>query len=391
MKSIPSRLAALTFAGASLAVALPSQFVWPASYASVPGNAVMNAPFSYRPVTVQSGQAALGTRCMVIIDPASLPFGTGTVLTQLAFRRDVSYPTQGYAGETGSLSVRLGRANLLPNDVQDVRFARLWDGAWTEVAAIPSFSVPAEPAPGTNLPSFNLVIPFTNSYTWQGGPLAIDIVFTPSGGVPTQFRIDAFAQPRPQTGSSRRVGEGCTGSNGFTPFHYALPETTMPGMSMRVQVEGGRLPPTPGSFEILAFHLVGLQNTSYQGSPLPFALSTFGGLPSCFLRTDPLLSYTVLVRNNSRMFSRAVNSVPLPANSALVGAVLYSQWLLPDTGTAAPLPIIASDAQAITLGEIVPTPTPRMACTIWKYGAAGFDNESGRMVPDGYGPVIRFN
>jgi len=32
-----------------------------------------------------------------------------------------------------------------------------------------------------------------------------------------------------------------------------------------------------------------------------------------------------------------------------------------------------------------------MATTIWKYGAAGFDNESGRMVPDGYGPVIQFN
>ncbi len=50
-----------------------------------------------------------------------------------------------------------------------------------------------------------------------------------------------------------------------------------------------------------------------------------------------------------------------------------------------------SDAQRITLGQIAPAPTLPRARTIWRYGSSGLNSESGRMVVQEYGPVIRFN
>lgn len=376
---VPHRVAH-GLAAAALAAVLPAQFVWPTAYTGAPGNAVMNAPF-----TAQPGHATNSTRCMVVLDAASLPFPTGTVLSQLSLRRDVGYGNQSYSGSSGTLTVRIGPAVAPPDQIQDVRFARLWGAAWTEAAVIPNFAVPAAPAPGGSVPPFSIVIPFTRTYTWSGGPLAIDMVFTPSSGS-AQWRVDAFAQPRPQHGISSPAGAGCVATNGFAPYHYALPETAMPGVPLVVQVEGGVLPSSPVAAENFAVHVVGLQNL-----PAPLPLAVVGGPSACMLHVDPLLTYTVLVGNNSKLYARATNTIALPAQPSFVGAVLFSQWLLPDTATNAALPLIASDAQAIMLGAIAPAPQARLARTVWKYGATGFDNESGRMVPDGYAPILRFN
>ncbi len=324
-----------------------AQYYWPAGHASSAGNAVMNAPFSARP-----GHPTATTRCMVVIDPSTLPFPVGTQLTRLSLRRDVRYPNQGYASASGTLVVRIGRAVAVPDQLQDVAFMRLWDGMPTIVCnttpQVP-FSIPGASAPGTSVPPFAIVIPFTQPYTWTGGPLAIDFVWTPLSGSST-FRVDAFATPR-VNGTFRPAGAGCRASNGFIPFHYALPETTMPGAVLTVQMEGSRLPPSPGSMESFAIHLLGLQNTTYQGQSLPLALSASGGMPGCYLRVSPLLATTVAVSNPSALFARATSRVALPAQASLVGTVLYSQWLMLDGGYSAPMPLIASDAQAITLGQ----------------------------------------
>lgn len=363
----------------------PAQYYWPAGYVAAPGNAVMNAPF-----TTQPGYPVPGTRCMVVIDPASLPFPIGTVLTRISLRRDTSHATQGYAAETGNLIVKIGRAVATPSQIQDVQFSRVWDGQPTQVFAQAPFVVPAAAAPGTSVPPFNVVIPFTTNFTWQGGPLAIDFLFTASTG-PSPWRVDAFAVDRPQTGTGRPAGGGCRGSNGFIPFHFVLPETAMPGAQLTVQMEGSRLPPYPGAPESFAYHLLGLQNSTFLGSPLPMPLTAFGGPPGCFLRVDPQLTIRTVVSSPSALFARATNAIAVPAHPALVGAVIYSQWLLFDTGLAQPLPVTVSDAQAITLGDIAPPPATLAARTIWKYGATGFDDDYGRMVPDDYGPILRFN
>ncbi len=375
---------------ASVGLVAPSalaQLVWPAAYATAPGNAVMNAPFS-----AYTGQPTGATRCMVIIDPSSLPFPVGTVLTRLSLRRDRTYASQGYGAFTGSLSVRLGRAIVAPDGVQDVRFGRLWDGNATQVfnAAGSSFVLPVAPAPGAGLPPFNVVIPFTTNFTWQGGPLAVDLLWTPSSGS-SVWRLDAFATPR-GNGTFRTLGPGCAGSNGFTPFHYALPETTLPGSMLTLQMEGAVRPPTPGTLQDVSLHLIGLSGTTYMGLPLPLNLATVLGMPAgCFLRTDVLLSTLVPVTNSSALFGRSQVQIALPSTPAFAGAQLYSQWLLFDLGVNAPFQATVSDGIEITLGQVPPPAAPRRARTLWKYGATGFDIDSGRMAADEYAPVMRFN
>mgnify|MGYP003342218685 CR=1 FL=1 len=113
----------LVAAIAALSSALPAQFVFPSAYAGTLGNAVMNAPF-----TALTGQPTGSTRCMVVMDPTAVPFPVGTVLTQVAFRRDGAYPSTAYGGFTGNLTVRMGSVIAVPDAVQDVRFARLWNG-----------------------------------------------------------------------------------------------------------------------------------------------------------------------------------------------------------------------------------------------------------------------
>jgi hypothetical protein len=375
--NISASPAAAIVMGALLATVAPSQFHWPPAFAAAPGNAVMNAPFSAPP-----GHPEARTRCMVVIHPASLPFPPGTVLTRLSLRRDVAYPNQAYPALAGDLTVKIGRALVTPDQVHDVRFNRLWDGLPTTVYRnLPPavFQVPAGPAPGAALPPFDIVIPFTSSFPWQGGPLAIELVFAPTAGTST-WRVDSFVTAAPRSGSSRSLGAGCRGTNSFVPFHYAMPETTMPGAQLEVQVEG--LP----SNGLAAFHMLG-----FRSLPQPLDLGQIGGPVGCPLRIEPAILLTVPTENPSALFHRAVSRVQLPALAAAVGFQLYSQWLCLDTGVSASLPFVVSDALEITLGQVMPTPAPHSARTLWMYGATVFGNDKGRMVPADHGPVLRFN
>ncbi len=370
-----ARLRSLALACAVTSSAAVAQYHWPAAYGSAPGNAVLNAPFTALP-----GQPTSTTRMMVVIDPASLPFPPGTTLTRISLRRDTSYQSQAYGSITGELIVKIGRAASVPEQVRDVRFARLWDGVPTRVyKGTAPFVVPGAPAPGSSLPPFDVVVPFTTSFVWQGGPLAIEFLFTPAAGT-SAWRVDGFARARPRNGSSQKIGDGCTGSNGFRPFHYALPETTMPGALLTVQVEGLQ------SAQPLAVHMLG-----FASLPQPVDIGPFGGPAGCRLYIDPFVFFTRPTGDPSWQFQRAVSAVQLPAQPSAVGLPLFSQWALLDSGVGAPLQLTLSDALRITLGQVaVPMPTPR-ARTVWKYGATGFDTDSGKLVLDDYGPVLRFN
>jgi hypothetical protein len=371
----------ILFAAASplLAAAGTAQVVWPPAFASVRGNAVMNGPF-----TVAPHLANTSTRWFVVLDASTVPFPVGTVIHRLSLRRDASYP-QAYASATGQMVVRMGKAAAAPGALDDVRFWRMFDGPSKAVFnttpqtpyALPGASAPTGSAPAP----FSVVIPFQRPYTWTGGPLAIEISWTPAAGTST-FRLDAVALPR-RAGTSRNVASGCTGSNGFEPTHFVLPETTSPGATLQTQLEGARTP--VNSLELLAIHALGLP----PASPLP--LSAIGGVPGCNLRVDPLLTQAVVVGNPSRMFARALSATALPANQGLVGVVLQSQWLCFDTAFATPLPLTASDTQAITLGPVAVPAAPRSVRTWWRYGSALQGHEAGHMVTDDYGPVLLFN
>lgn len=367
-----------------------AQLVWPAAYSTAPGNAVLNAPF-----TVGSGHPTTSTKFMVVIDPATLPFGTGTVLSQLSMRRDASYTTTPYAASTGALRVRIGRTLVGPDLVQDVRFHRLWDGVPTQVFNATSstpFTVPAGPAPGASLPPFNLVIPFTTTFTWSGGPLGIEITWTPTSGS-SAWRLDGFMVPESTPGTFRTLGPGCPGSHGFSAFQYALPETNRPGTLLTIQAEGGVRGTTP-SLQDWAVHTIGLSNTLWGTIPLPVDLQGPLGMPAgCLLRVDPLVITPVPVTNPSVLFTRAVVQYVMPNQPHIAGGQLYSQWVFLDLGINAPFQGTISDGIEITLGSLAPPAAPRTARTIWKYGAQPTVNEtdSGRMVPTGYGPILKFN
>jgi hypothetical protein len=361
-----------------------AQVVWPPGFGSVRGNAVMNAPFTIGPNHTQPT-----TRWCVVIDAGSLPFPPGTVLSRISFRRDTHY-TQGYGASSGQLTVRLAAGSAAPGDLNDVQFGRLLNGLGTAVyASTPQapFTVPAASAvTGSGPAPFNVVIPFQHNYTWTGGPLAIEILWTPASGTST-FRIDAIALPR-RAGSSRTIAGGCTGSNGYEPTHFVLPETTSPGATLQTQLEGSRSPTTP--LELIALHVLGVPGNTV-GFSVP--LAAIGGVPGCYLQVDPVLTQVVTVSNPSRMFARALSATPLPATQTAVGTVLHSQWLCFDTSFGTALPLTASDVQAITLGPVALPAAARSVRTWWRYGAAPTSEgqEAGRMVPDDYGPVIRFN
>jgi hypothetical protein len=375
-----------TLAAAFTSSGAVAQYVWPAGYASAAGNAVLNSPFS-----VRAGHPTTTTRCMVVIDPTTLPFGSGTTLTQLSLRRDRSYASQAYTGGTGTLRVRLGGAVTPPDQLADVRFERQWQSPPTEVF-LGSFTLPNAAAPGSALPPFSVVIPFTKTFTYQGGPLAVDIMFTAASGSST-WRVDGFAVPEPIPGTFRSVGAGCRGSNGYIGYHYPFPETAVPGSVLTVQLEGA-VRGASGTMQDYALHMVGLSSTFSGVTPLPVDLATILGTPvGCMLRIDPMLTKLVPVSNPSLKYHRAIGQVAIPSSAAFAGASIYSQWLLFDNGVASPFRATVSDALQITLGPVPPAPATRRARTIWRYGAEStpFSDDCGRMVPNGYAPILRFN
>lgn len=374
--------------GAALALSAgaSAQYVWPPQQAATPGNAVMNAPFRSVP-----GAPTTKTRCMVVLDAASVPFPIGTTINQISLRRDASYGAQGYAALQGNLRVRMGRAVAAPDAIQDVRFARLWQGAPTQVFDAPSgnFSAPAAPAPTGGAAPFTVVVPFQRPFTWQGGPLAIEFLYTPTAGS-SLWRVDAVAAPR-SSGSFRSLGPGCTGTTGYRGQQYVLTETAVPGGLMQVVVEGAVRPPAPGSLQDLAIHVLGTSGSVLGGAPLPIDLGPLLGTPSgCLLRNDAAATLTVPLSNPSLLFGRATNQIAVPSTAAIAGARLYSQWLLFDLTLASPFRATVSDGIEITVGPFVGGAAPRRARTLWKYGATGFDIDCGVLAEGEYAPVLRF-
>lgn len=112
------------------------------------------------------------------------------------------------------------------------------------------------------------------------------------------------------------LGVGCPGSSG-TPFHQA---TGTPETGGVVQYAVANAPANT-----IAVAMFGFQNATWNGFPLPLNLNIINA-PNCFLRIDAQILQPVL----GNAGGTAGYNVAFPNNPSLIGALLYSQFMVLD-------------------------------------------------------------
>jgi hypothetical protein len=129
------------------------------------------------------------------------------------------------------------------------------------------------------------------------------------------------------------TGSGCFGSAGV-PVHTV---TGTPDIGGQLQFNAGTLP-NPS----VAALLLGFQNQTYNGLPLPMDLTALGA-PTCFLRTDIAVTQAALANGSASW------TLTLPNDPTIIGASLYSQTAVVDPPANA-LGITLSSARRVTVG-----------------------------------------
>ncbi|MFN3242387.1 MAG: hypothetical protein ACE37K_12840 [Planctomycetota bacterium] len=342
---------------------------WPAGFANQPGGSAQATPFSISPNTATSN-----TRALCTLKAASLPFGPGTVLNELAFRRDSQHAT-GYPAVNGNLRVKIG---VVPDAMRPSgRFQSAWLGEPQQVFNGTPFSLPNAPFPGSGTAApFDLVIPFTKPFTYLGGDLGIDIEWT--GPPNTDWKRDAIQLPFDQSGDFRALGAGCPGSTTYGPNLWVDVQNLRPGGSINLRLDGCA-PPALASFYL------GLPTTS------PVPLSPFGLGATCAAHIGPALTWNSLVGDVSTRYARARLDLPLPNDPLLIGAPLSFQALALDFFVASSAPFVSSNAIDVICGAPSGIAPVEYGRTIWVWGSRGNNRVDGSFVsPPNYVPVIRF-
>jgi hypothetical protein len=103
----------------------------------------------------------------------------------------------------------------------------------------------------------------------------------------------------------------------------------------------------------LCLHALGTSTTFFNGVPLPFDLTT-AGAPGCKLYTDwLLLGAAMTTASEDPTKGQAHSSLQLPLDKNLLGAVLFSQWMLFESGANA-LGLITTHATRARLEPVMP-------------------------------------
>ncbi|MFK7740737.1 MAG: hypothetical protein AB8H80_10470 [Planctomycetota bacterium] len=328
---------------------------------------------------------------MTIIRASSLPFSAGTVLNEIAFRRDAVHATP-YVGRRGRIKVQLGIAR--PGNIDhpttsfDLNYASTPTFVLDETKAT-SDIVPAVGVP-SGTPGFDLRLVFARPWQYPGGDLVVDIFHV--GATAGEWRRDAVFVPDGEIGDFSFTRPGCPGSNGRTPRNLARPETAVPGGTLTLELFEAMRP--AGGVAGFAINLVGLDGNSHSGLPLPFDLHTIGFPVGCWLATSIGVSQLVATQPSAAGYGHAGTAsaqaqYPLPGSPSLTSVQLWSQWLCADFSIAAPIGLTVSNAIRITLGEPATGSSP-IAQTIWSYGAKGGEVDSGTVAAGTYVPVIEF-
>ncbi|MFO1052462.1 MAG: serine hydrolase [Planctomycetota bacterium] len=161
---------------------------------------------------------------------------------------------------------------------------------------------------------------FLNRDHWLGGsPNGVELSDLANQVVtwPNQDLFPSLGIPSIRThvsGTMTAFGSGCPGSAG-TPTHSGL-GTPDAGQVMTLRVSNGG-----ASTPVIA--LIGFSNSIWSGTPLPLSLGLLGA-PACSLRVSPDVTF------NAATSASGIASInlQLPDQTALIGAHLYSQFVV---------------------------------------------------------------
>ncbi|MFY9342917.1 MAG: hypothetical protein WAT39_10535 [Planctomycetota bacterium] len=226
-----------------------------------------------------------------------------------------------------------------------------WDAIVITRGTPPGTVVTPLPAPGfTGLPlgvwhhwvvTGNLIAGTYDSFTITNGATAVTTTYVPA--VPLLLPTSAIGAPLPT--DFRLFAGGTTAGNVFAidnlTITYAAAYTAFgagcPGAlgvptltATSLPVLGGTLNVTLGNAPVgVGIMITGFSNTLLGGAiPLPFALGGLG-FPGCNLLVDPIATDTVVGAPPSAAWSLAI-----PGTISLLGALLYQQGAVVDTGPA---------------------------------------------------------
>ncbi|MCR9247433.1 MAG: hypothetical protein NXI31_20575 [bacterium] len=352
---------------AILAVGSAAQsFVWPAGYANAAGNSAQEMPFS-----VSANHAPLGSRSTVLMTAQSLVPLVNRTITSIAFRRD-RQNTGNYPAIAGAVEVHMGP---VPSGLQTRRPHRdVFSSPPTRVVKGNLTVPPAQYTAGVS--PFTLVIPFDEPYTYTGGDLGIDILFTTS--TPATWRRDAVWVDPGTEGRIATLGAGVLGSNGVAPSASIEAGSFYPGGALISRVEGL---PTPAGQLVVQY--LGQKSN-------PFPLQGFGFPVGTELHVLPYLNLSLFSSDRSANFSRALTALSLPSTPALSGTTFAMQWAALDLGLPAAIPLNVTNGLEVTIG-LPPAQTSDWGRTLWARGnnQVGVDLSTS-IGPVDYVPVIEF-
>ncbi len=265
-------------------------------------------------------------RRQVVLDASWLQAAVGRGFTAIAVRRNQGTADDQVAGRL-LLDIDLAHASTAPPNASGSFAANRGPNATNVFAGLVAF--PAAPAaPTTPAPwqaPYAVTIPFTTPFAYRGGPLVVETVTRPLSGPSGQnpwWPIDAVIGA--STGSVRSVGWGCLAAGTEPAAGAELGSVSLGATAvfwLRGQMQAGP-----------ATCLLGGDNRSYQGLPLPLDLTVIG-MPGCVLYNDIATAVpSLLTPWPLRPDTLATVEVPVPQDAALAGASLFAQWLVPNIG-----------------------------------------------------------
>lgn len=253
------------------------------------------------------------TRFQYVYDKAELTIPNAAAITGIGYRQDCAtrVASTGYRlqmeikmGATtkaqDALSATFANNYIAANPPHVVFTKQLWD--------LPSMPAPTAtlPAPSTN----KIAIPLSTPHTYDASNnLLVEFLVyaTNNGNAQFAYYLDTMTHQS----TSSQYGIGCTNSQNTVPLLNANTPALGSNWSTAL-TKATNVAPT-GFF-------IGSGNQSWNGSPLPLDLGTFGA-PGCTLHVD----YQVVVGATTNASGNVTLNIPTPQNLLLNGASLYVQ------------------------------------------------------------------